>query len=136
MREGGFNLGGEQSGHLLFLDHTTTGDGIIGALQVLALMMRTGQSLSELARTAMERVPQVLESITLPTRRPLAEMAALAQVQQRVESALGANGRVLVRWSGTEPKLRIMLEGPDERRLRDWSKELAEAAARDVAVAS
>jgi phosphoglucosamine mutase len=63
-------------------------------------------------------------------------MAALAQAQKRVEGALGAEGRVLVRWSGTEPKLRIMLEGPDERRLRDWSKELAEAAARDVAVAS
>ena len=84
----------------------------------------------------MERVPQVLESITLPSRRPLAEMAALAQAQKRVESALGAEGRVLIRWSGTEPKLRIMLEGPDERRLRDWSKELAEAAARDVTVAS
>lgn len=135
MRQGGYNLGGEQSGHLLFLDHSTTGDGIVGALQVLALMMRTGQSLSELARAAMDRVPQVLESITLPARRPLAEMAALTQAQQRVESALGADGRVLVRWSGTEPKLRIMLEGPDERRLRDWSKELAEAAARDVAVA-
>jgi phosphoglucosamine mutase len=136
MRQGGYNLGGEQSGHLLFLDHSTTGDGIIGALQVLALMMRTGQLLSELSRTAMDRVPQVLESITLPARRPLSEMPTLAQAQQRVESALGAEGRVLVRWSGTEPKLRIMLEGPDERRLRDWSKELAEAAARDVAVAS
>jgi phosphoglucosamine mutase len=136
MRQGGYNLGGEQSGHLLFLDHATTGDGIIAALQVLALMTRTGHSLSELARTAMERVPQVLESIALPARRPLAEMAGLAKVQQRVESALGAEGRVLVRWSGTEPKLRIMLEGPDERRLRDWSKEMAEAAAKDVAAFS
>src|SRR4029453_17856253 len=136
MRQGGYNLGGEQSGHLLFLDHSTTGDGIVAALQVLALMMRTGQALSELARTAMDRVPEVLESITLPARRPLAEMAGLAQPQQRVETALGAEGRVLVRWSGTEPKLRIMLEGPDEKRLRDWSKELAAAAQKDVAVAS
>ena len=65
MRKGGYNLGGEQSGHLIFLDHASTGDGLIGALQVLALMIRTGQPLSELAREAMERVPQVLESVTL-----------------------------------------------------------------------
>ena len=65
MRKGGYNLGGEQSGHLIFLDHASTGDGLIGALQVLALMIRTGRPLSELAREAMERVPQVLESVTL-----------------------------------------------------------------------
>jgi phosphoglucosamine mutase len=134
MRQGGYNLGGEQSGHLVFLDHSTTGDGTIAALQVLVLMMRTGRPLSELARSAMERVPQVLESITLRARRPLSEMDGLAQVQKRVEAALGADGRVLVRWSGTEAKLRIMLEGPDERTLRDWSKEMADAARRDVEV--
>jgi len=132
MRQGGYNLGGEQSGHLVFLDHSTTGDGTIAALQVLALMMRTGRPLSELARSALERVPQVLESITLRARRPLSEMEGLAVVQKRVETALGTDGRVLVRWSGTEAKLRIMLEGPDERLLRDWSKEMAEAATRDV----
>ncbi|HEY6547600.1 MAG TPA: phosphoglucosamine mutase, partial [Vicinamibacteria bacterium] len=111
MRAGGYNLGGEQSGHLVFLDHASTGDGIIGGLQVLALMMRTGKPLSELARSAMERVPQVLENLTLPSRRPLEQMAGLARVQARVEAQLGREGRVLVRWSGTEPKLRIMLEG-------------------------
>ena len=104
------------------------------AIVVPAGFTRTGLPLSELARTAMDRVPQVLESIKLPSRRPLAEMKSLARLQERVESELGAEGRVLVRWSGTEAKLRIMLEGPDERRLRDWSKEMAEAATRDVEV--
>jgi phosphoglucosamine mutase len=132
MRAGGYNLGGEQSGHLVFLDHASTGDGIIGALQVLALMLRSGRPLSELARSAMERVPQVLENVALPSRRPLDEMAELQARMKRVESALGDEGRVLVRWSGTEPKLRIMLEGPDEARIRSWAGELAAAARSDV----
>jgi phosphoglucosamine mutase len=135
MRAGGYNLGGEQSGHLVFLDHASTGDGIIGGLQVLALMMRTGRPLSELARSAMERVPQVLENLTLPARRPLDQMTRLARAQARVEAELGGEGRVLVRWSGTEPKLRIMLEGPDEARIRGFAKELAEEARKDIAPA-
>jgi phosphoglucosamine mutase len=132
MREGGYNLGGEQSGHLVFLDHASTGDGIIGALQVLSLMMRTGRPLSELAGTSMERVPQVLENVSLPARRPLEEMAQLARAAEGVRASLGEEGRLLVRWSGTEPKLRIMLEGPDEDRIRAWAKDLAEAARRDL----
>lgn len=133
MRRGGYNLGGEQSGHLVFLDHASTGDGIIGALQVLALMMRAGRPLSELSRDAMERVPQILESVTLSARRPIEEMATLKSAAKDVERTLGSDGRVLVRWSGTEPKLRIMLEGPDEMKLKGWAKDLAEAARRDVA---
>ncbi|MCL4821271.1 MAG: phosphoglucosamine mutase [Vicinamibacteria bacterium] len=133
MRKGGFNLGGEQSGHLIFLDHASTGDGIVAALQVLALMVRSGRPLSELAREAMERVPQVLENVTLPARRPLDEMAGLAKATRSVEQALGADGRVLVRWSGTEPKLRVMIEGPDEDRIRAWAKDLIAAARRDAA---
>ena len=131
MREGGYNLGGEQSGHLVFLDHASTGDGIVAALQVLAIMARTGKPLSELAQTAMERVPQVLENVTLPARRQLDEMKALASLTAKVKKELGTSGRVLIRWSGTEPKLRIMLEGPDEDRIRDWAKDLAAAAKRD-----
>ncbi len=134
MREGGFNLGGEQSGHLIFLDHASTGDGTIGALQVLALMLRTGKPLSELAQGAMVRVPQVLENVTLPTRRPLEQMQELSRAQQQVENSLGTEGRVLVRWSGTEPKLRIMVEGPDASRIRASAKELADAARRDLPV--
>jgi len=132
MREGGFNLGGEQSGHLIFLDHASTGDGLIGALQVLALVIRTGRPLSELARQAMERVPQITESVALSSRRPLQEMLSLAQASARVREALGDEGRVLVRWSGTEPKLRVMVEGPDETRIREWARELVTAAEHDV----
>jgi len=135
MRQGGFNLGGEQSGHLIFLDHASTGDGIVGALQVLALMMRTGKPLSELAREAMERVPQVLENVTLSARRPLEEMRHLAHETERVKASLARDGRILVRWSGTEPKLRIMIEGPDESRIRAWAKELVEAARQDIPAA-
>ena len=136
MREGGFNLGGEQSGHLIFLDHASTGDGIIGALQVLALMMRTGRPLSELWRGAMERVPQVLENVTLAERRPIPEMAHLVRLSGEVEKALGDEGRLLVRWSGTEPKLRIMLEGPDAARIATWARDLAAAARLDVPAGS
>jgi phosphoglucosamine mutase len=132
MRRIGCNLGGEQSGHLIFLDHASTGDGVIAALQVLALMLRTGRPLSELASEAMERVPQVLENVVLPERRPLEEMPGLARGIQAVESCLGRNGRVLVRWSGTEPKLRIMIEGEDQTQIAAWAQELAAAARKDV----
>lgn len=134
MRGGGYNLGGEQSGHLIFLDHAPTGDGIIAALQVLALMMRAKRPLAELAREAMEHVPQVLENVALPTRRPLEEMQRLKAAADRVAGELGEAGRVLLRWSGTEPKLRIMLEGPDEARIRAWAAELADAARGDIPV--
>jgi phosphoglucosamine mutase len=132
MRQGGYNLGGEQSGHLIFLDHVSTGDGIVAALQVLALMLRAGRPLSELAQRAMQRVPQVLENVSLPSRRPLEQMQELQRACDSVTARLGREGRLLVRWSGTEAKLRIMIEGPDETRIRDWAKELARAAQRDL----
>jgi len=132
MRSGGYNLGGEQSGHLVFLDHASTGDGMLAALQVLALMLATGRPLSELAERAMQRVPQVLESVTLPARRPLEEMRRLTELTAKIVKALGDDGRVLVRWSGTEPKLRVMLEGPREDRIRAWAKELIDAARKDA----
>jgi phosphoglucosamine mutase len=133
MREGGYNLGGEQSGHIIFIDHASTGDGLIGALQVLALMVKTGRPLSDLVQSAMDRVPQVLENVSLPARRPLESMTTLASATARVKSDLGKRGRVLIRWSGTEPKLRIMLEGPDEAWLRKTAKSLADAARHDLA---
>ena len=105
---------------------------MLAALQVLALMLRTGRPLSDLAARAMERVPQILENVVLPERRPLEEMRRLADLTAKVVKSLGTEGRVLVRWSGTEPKLRIMLEGPREDRIRAWAKELADAARRDV----
>jgi phosphoglucosamine mutase len=132
MRKDGLTFGGEQSGHLVFAEHATTGDGMVAALQVLAIMLREERPLSELSR-AMERVPQVLESIRLAARRPLEEMAELTRRIADAEARLGVDGRVLVRWSGTEPKLRLMLEGPDPEALKTMADEMAEAARRDVA---
>jgi phosphoglucosamine mutase len=135
MRRESLSFGGEQSGHLIFLDHATTGDGVVAALQVLAIMLREERPLSELAKV-MERVPQVLESVKLPARKPLEEMPELTRHIARAEETLGNGGRVLVRWSGTEPKLRLMLEGPDPDALRAMVSEMAEAARRDVAASA
>ena len=132
MREHGYNLGGEQSGHLIFLDHASTGDGTVAALQVIAIMLSSGKPLSELAARAMDRVPQVLENVTLSARKALEDMKSLSSLSTKIVKELGEDGRVLIRWSGTEAKLRIMLEGPNEDLIRRWSKELASAAKADA----
>jgi phosphoglucosamine mutase len=132
MRTGGYSFGGEQSGHLIFLDHATTGDGIVAALQVLAIMVEEGRPLSELASAAMHRVPQILENAAFPTRMPLDAMKAMQGTVDRIERTLGDRGRILVRWSGTEPKLRVMVEGEDEAMIATYAAEIVEAARRDV----
>ena len=111
-----YNLGGEQSGHILFLDHNTTGDGAITCLQMLALMVEKRQRLSALKRV-MTRLPQVLLNIDVKERRDLASMLKVSRKIAEVESALAGRGRVLVRYSGTELLARVMLEG--ERRKKD-----------------
>jgi phosphoglucosamine mutase len=134
MRSGGFRFGGEQSGHLIFLDHATTGDGIVAALQVLAIMIEEQKPLSELASAAMQRVPQVLENATFVTRKPLEAMGTMKLAVDRVENVLGERGRVLVRWSGTEPKLRVMVEGEDEGVIATFASEILDAAKKDMDV--
>jgi phosphoglucosamine mutase len=132
MRANGYTFGGEQSGHLIFLDHASTGDGLVAALQVLAVMVTEGRTLSELSETVMERVPQVLKSVTLAARLPLETMSALQKAEKRIVKKLGRDGRVLVRWSGTEPKLRVMVEGEDTKTISAYADELVEAAREDV----
>jgi phosphoglucosamine mutase len=132
MRSGGYSFGGEQSGHLVFLEHASTGDGIVGALQVLEMMLAEERPLSELAQEVMERVPQVLENVKLAERKPIAEMRLLSAATAKIERELGDDGRLLVRWSGTEPKLRILVEGEDPERIAAYAKELAAAAQKDV----
>jgi phosphoglucosamine mutase len=124
MLEGGYNLGGEQSGHLIFLDHNTTGDGLITALQVLAIMRRQEKPLSTLA-ACMRVYPQVLVNVKVRERRDLATVPAVSRRMAEIERALTGSGRLLVRYSGTEPKLRIMLEGEDEGTIRRHADELA-----------
>lgn len=127
MRSGGFNLGGEQSGHLVFLDHGTTGDGVVAALQVLAIVQRSGRPLDDLTRM-MTRYPQLLQAIAVGEKIPLERLPGLSLVIRGVEDELGGDGRVVVRYSGTEAKLRIMLEGPDQDRLEQFAARIAGAA--------
>jgi len=131
MRAGGYTFGGEQSGHLVFLDHATTGDGLVAALQVLAVMVREQKPLSQL-RKILKRVPQVLENVSFPKKKPLEQMPKLSKLIAQTEKKLGKQGRVLVRWSGTEPKLRLMLEGPKKDQLKTMVQEMAQAAAQDI----
>lgn len=126
MRRHGYNFGGEQSGHLIFLDHMTTGDGIIAALQVLAQMLEEGRPLSELAGL-MVKVPQVLVSVKVKQRRPLDDLADVQRLIQSAESRLGQDGRVLVRYSGTEPKVRVMIEGPSDSLISQMAHEIADS---------
>ena len=124
MRKSGYNFGGEQSGHLVFLDHATTGDGIVAALRVLAVMLKEGRPLSELARV-MERTPQVLVNLAVERKIPLEQLPDVQRLISDVERQLGDDGRVLVRYSGTESKARVMIEGMDEGRIQGWADEIA-----------
>jgi phosphoglucosamine mutase len=124
MREKGYNLGGEQSGHLIFLDHTTTGDGILSALQVLAVMKKKGRPLSELA-AVMSTLPQVLVNVTVERRRELDEIAVIGQAIADAEKKLAGKGRILVRFSGTQALCRVMIEGPSQKEITAMANELA-----------
>jgi len=126
MRRGGFTLGGEQSGHLIFLDHTTTGDGVVAALALLSLMVREAKPLSQLTR-AMEVLPQKLLSFPVKSRTPLEEMGEALRVVTEVEKALGDEGRVLFRYSGTEMKARVLVEGLDASRIDRYAQDIAAA---------
>ena len=126
MRQGGYSFGGEQSGHLIFLDLSTTGDGIIAALQVLAAMQRARKPLGELV-SVMRKLPQVLINVAVREKRPLAELPSVQAVVDAVSAELGERGRVLVRFSGTEPKCRVMLEGPDEASIRAQAERIVRA---------
>ena len=125
MRRSGCNFGGEQSGHLIFLDHVTTGDGVCAALNLLAVMLREGKPLSELAR-CFQPVPQVHLSVPVRQRRPLETLPGVVRAIASVEQSLGAEGRVVVRYSGTEDKARVLVEGPDARRIREHAETIAE----------
>ena len=124
MRSRGYNFGGEQSGHLIFLDHVTTGDGVAAALNVLAVMRREGCPLSALTR-CFRPVPQALVNVVVAEKRPLAQLPAVGRLVSAVERELGGAGRVLVRFSGTENKARVLVEGPDARRIRAMAESIA-----------
>jgi phosphoglucosamine mutase len=128
LRECGGTLGGETSGHLLTLDHTTTGDALISALQVLAIMKQTGRSLAELA-APMPKYPQVLENVRVARRIDPSMSPQIQEAVAQAERRLGTSGRIVLRPSGTEPVIRVMVEGSDEKLVRDVAKELAASVA-------
>jgi phosphoglucosamine mutase len=132
MRKNGFNLGGEQSGHLVFLDQSTTGDGIVAALRVLEAMRRTGKPLSALKR-AIRLYPQVREDVRVSERTPFEEVPEIAKNIADAEKALGEKGRVFVRYSGTEPLARVMVEGENETEIRAIARKIASSISKNLA---
>ena len=126
MQKSGHNLGGEQSGHVLFLDHTTTGDGLITALAILGVMRARNQPLSTLARV-MQKFPQVLINIPVREKRDLDEIESVRAAVQRCEQALGGRGRVYIRYSGTEALARVMVEGQELAQVERHANDIADA---------
>jgi phosphoglucosamine mutase len=126
MRETGAILGGETSGHILTLDKTTTGDAIVAALQVLAVMRQTGRSLAELA-AGMTKLPQVMVNVKVGKRFDPYGVPAVHEVVRRVEARLGKHGRVVLRASGTEPVIRVMIEAEEDAQARESAHEIADA---------
>lgn len=133
MRRGGYNLGGEQSGHMIFLDHNTTGDGMISALQVLAIVQRTGKRLSELAGV-MTVLPQVLMNVPVFEKKPLESIPEIIQSIVAVETELKRKGRVLIRYSGTEPLLRVMIEGENPDRIKVLAQDIVRVVEKHLGV--
>lgn len=126
MLKEGYNLGGEQSGHIIFLDHNTTGDGVLTAIQFLTVMVRTGKKASELA-SVMEVLPQVLVNarVNNAKKNTYLEVPAIAEAIHALEEQFSGDGRVLIRTSGTEPLIRIMIEGKDTKKMRQEAEKLA-----------
>jgi len=125
------SLGGEQSGHIIFSEYLFTGDGLATSLNVLRTLGATGRTLSDLA-SELTTYPQVLVNVRVAQRVDLQTVPAVAQVMAAVESRLAGNGRLLVRYSGTEPLLRIMIEGQDQREISSWAEEIAGAVRRHL----
>ena len=124
MRKNNYNLGGEQSGHIINLDHSTTGDGCLAALNILQVMQETGKKLSQL-NDLMDDVPQILVNSRVKTRVPLEEVEGYTALIDKIEKELGDRGRVFVRFSGTEPVVRVLLEGLDRKRIAAYAEEIA-----------
>jgi phosphoglucosamine mutase len=133
MRAEGATLGGESSGHVICMDVCPTGDGLVAALRVAGVMLETGRPLSEL-RTVLRKFPQASEALRVAEKRPVESLPTLSAEIRRLEGELGAKGRVLVRYSGTEPKLRLLVEGPTSAAVADGMDRLRAAARSDLKI--
>ncbi len=132
MREHGYVFGGEQSGHLIFLHHASTGDGCVAALRLLEIMVRRSRPLSELTRT-FERVPQYLVNVAVRSKPPLSELTRSQALIAEVRERFGGDGRVLVRYSGTENKARVMVEAVHDDEAQRWANAIAESVESEIA---
>lgn len=126
MRQHGYTFGGEQSGHLIFLEHSSTGDGCIAGLRLLEVAVASGRPISELARV-FERVPQHLVNVPVAKKPPLETLESVTASIAKIEKELDGKGRVLVRYSGTENKARVMVEGPDMEKTKRYAQDIAAA---------
>jgi phosphoglucosamine mutase len=127
-----FNLGGEQSGHMIFRDHSSTGDGLVAALQILSTMKTRGEPLSRLAK-CWKRYPQLTTNVRVREKRPFEELDEVLELVRKAEAEVKpAGGRVLLRYSGTEPKARLLIEGPDEAVMEKWTRLICTAIQRQV----
>jgi phosphoglucosamine mutase len=129
MLSGGYNLGGEQSGHIVFLDYNTTGDGMITALQVLAIMQKRGATLAELAEV-MVPFPQAQRNIKVKDKKDFSQIPPIQRMVKECQKELGERGRILIRYSGTEPVLRIMIEGENEEKIARMADAMVETIRR------
>ena len=132
MLRSGCNLGGEQSGHMIFRDHSTTGDGLVSALQIFRIMKLVGQPLSQLAK-CWTRYPQLVTAVRVREKIPFDQLDGLSQLVAAAEAAVSPDGgRVLLRYSGTEPKARLLIEGRDQAVLEHWNKNICDAIKQQV----
>ena len=120
------NLGGEQSGHIIFRDFTTTGDGIISALQILRIMHKTGQPLSKL-KTCLKKFPQAQRNLVVKAKPPIEELREVVKLRDEIERELAGQGRILLRYSGTEPKIRLLIEGRELDKIDKQANRIANA---------
>lgn len=125
MKQGGYNLGGEQSGHIIFLDHNTTGDGTLAALQTITILLKNNMKLSE-AKKIMDPFPQVLSNVKVKNKKDFAAVPKLNAYIEEVKGELGERGRVLVRYSGTEMLARVMVEGENYDKIKVFAANIAE----------
>jgi len=130
---GGYNLGGESSGHFIFLDHNTTGDGLISALQFIAMMKQTGKTVTQLTETTV-LFPQITLSVTVKNKTPISQIQKLQETIEAYESDLKGKGRLLVRYSGTEPVMRIMVEGENPESIAKMANGLQDIVMQNIGV--
>ena len=131
MMKNGYNLGGEQSGHIIFSDYTTTGDGIIAALQILNILKKSNKKMSELAKY-LKTYPQVLINVNVKEKKNLDKMKNVREKIKEIESKLKDKGRILVRYSGTENIARVMIEGKDENDIKKYADMVANEIQKEV----